>query len=81
MQARLQPGAHFLWLDDEAGRAGQLLRCARVVDLMDVDGVRKTPPVPVVHPKIGSFAFGVKSCLRYNRSVCKPHVEKIFDAF
>ena len=21
MQARLQPGAHFLWLDDEPGRA------------------------------------------------------------
>jgi hypothetical protein len=26
MQARLQPGAHFLWLDDEPNRAEELLR-------------------------------------------------------
>jgi hypothetical protein len=57
---------------------GSLLWRSKFINFLDVGCVRNTVPVPIVHAKIGSFAVGIESRLRYHRFVYQAHGKEVF---
>ena len=51
MQARLQPGAHFLWLDDELGRAEKIRKALRIAPVGA--HIPKKVPSGLIHDWLG----------------------------
>jgi hypothetical protein len=51
MQARLQPGAHFLWLDDEPGRAEKIRKGLRIAPVGP--HIPKKVPSGLIHDWLG----------------------------
>src|ERR1700691_4347423 len=59
MQARLQPGAHFLWLDDEPGRADKAPDGLQIAPVGP--NIRKKVPSGLIHDWLGvGFVPNVK---------------------
>src|SRR5258707_7928057 len=52
MQARLRPGAHFLWLDDEPGRREQVRTKGPCIVPMG-DHIPKPVPLGLIHDWLG----------------------------
>src|SRR6202051_5122171 len=52
MQARLQPGAHFLWLDDEPGRAESIRTKGAYISPVDPH-IPKRVPSGLIHDWLG----------------------------
>src|SRR6202050_368585 len=59
MQARLQPGAHFLWLDDEPGRADKIRKGVQIAPVGQ--NIPKKVPSGLIHDWLGvGFVPNVK---------------------
>jgi len=59
MQARLQPGAHFLWLDDEPGRADKIRKGLQIAPVGP--NIPKKVPSGLIHDWLGvGFVPNVK---------------------